>query len=342
MSAVRDLDLHPHWGISAEMERRPAGHYDRLGELIALLLEHTRGLGVPDIAQRLGIQRQSVYRLRYRLQEKFGIWLEEHDTHPDLPRGWLRWPKSAAVPLPISLTEKELIALRSAVACSRPLAARAAVALTKLLDGSPLGQALEGPGPIPASVKDDYPPDLYQRLMRAIRLHTTTLVTYRNARGQEKTYAFDPYAILARERHLYVLGASHDRRVAGQESLYELRLDQIQHLVLQTSHFSPPDLDLAAYVNRRWGAFSGEGEPVTVRVRFSTEKAQFIRRTRRHVTQQVEDLEDGAVIWQVRVALSEDLVHWIVSWGPHARVLEPEELRRRVVEWARGAVEGNE
>lgn len=76
-----------------------------------------------------------------------------------------------------------------------------------------------------------------------------------------------------------------------------------------------------------------------VRVRFSPEKAGFIRRTRRHPTQQVEDLPDGSVIWQVRVPLSEDLVHFVIGYGPHALVLEPPELRERVVAWARGILE---
>ena len=65
-------------------------------------------------------------------------------------------------------------------------------------------------------------------------------------------------------------------------------------------------------------------------------------RERRHPTQVVEDLPDGSVVWQVEVPLSEDLVHFIVGYGPHATVLEPEELRRRVVAWAKGAVAANE
>jgi len=42
------------------------------------------------------------------------------------------------------------------------------------------------------------------------------------------------------------------------------------------------------------------------------------------------------------VPISEDLVHFIVGYGPHAQVLEPEVLKQRVVEWARGAAEVNE
>ena len=99
---------------------------------------------------------------------------------------------------------------------------------------------------------------------------------------------------------------------------------------------------MRAYAQRRFRAFAGEGAPVRVRVRFSPEKAGFIRRTRRHPTQVVEDLPDGSVVWQVEVPLSEDLVHFIVGYGPHATVLEPEELRRRVVAWAKGAVAANE
>jgi len=41
------------------------------------------------------------------------------------------------------------------------------------------------------------------------------------------------------------------------------------------------------------------------------------------------------------VPISEDLVHFIVGYGPHARVLEPDGLRERVLEWARGVIESH-
>jgi predicted DNA-binding transcriptional regulator YafY len=34
-------------------------------------------------------------------------------------------------------------------------------------------------------------------------------------------------------------------------------------------------------------------------------------------------------------------VYWIVSYGPHAKVLQPKELKKRVLEWARGVIHAN-
>jgi predicted DNA-binding transcriptional regulator YafY len=137
------------------------------------------------------------------------------------------------------------------------------------------------------------------------------------------------------------VGANHNSREAGHDPIKDLRLDQVLELKLTTERFKKPVFDVRAYVQSRFRAFAGEGEPVRVRVWFSPEKAGYIRRTQRHPTQLVEDLPDGSVIWQVEVPLSEDLVHFIVGYGPHAKVLEPQELRRRVVAWAQGAVEAN-
>jgi predicted DNA-binding transcriptional regulator YafY len=47
------------------------------------------------------------------------------------------------------------------------------------------------------------------------------------------------------------------------------------------------------------------------------------------------------VVWAIQAPLSDDLVYWIVSYGPHAKVLQPKELRVRVLEWAKGAVDAN-
>jgi predicted DNA-binding transcriptional regulator YafY len=42
------------------------------------------------------------------------------------------------------------------------------------------------------------------------------------------------------------------------------------------------------------------------------------------------------------VPLTPDLVYWIVGYGKHVRVLEPEELRERVLEHACGVIRTNE
>lgn len=308
----------------------------RLSDFIRLLMEHPRGLSVREIAQRLGITRQSVYRLRDKVQA-LGLWAVTHSEDPQVPRGWMRLEAMEGVDLVVRLTRAEVEALRIALERVEPLTPLARKALARLAP-----EALEMPKAEPvlySPTVDLYPEGLFQKVVQAIRDRRVCEVTYRNAKGEVKTYRFDPYVVVVRDRHLYLVGANHNSRAHGYDPVKELRLDQILGFKLTRHRFPRPDFDVEAYAQGRFRAFAGNGPPVRVRVRFSPEKAGFIRRTRRHPTQQVEDLPDGSVIWQVVVPLSEDLLHFVIGYGPHAVVLEPAELREQVVAWAQGILE---
>ncbi|RTH98277.1 transcriptional regulator [Thermus scotoductus] len=309
-----------------------------LPDFIRLLSENPGGLSWHELADKLGVTRQTVYRLREKAQSQ-GIWVLTHKEDPSLPPGWFRLENPKEVEDLFGLTRQEVEALKAAVSRVEHLTPLAKKALEKLGRGRPKVQAEEPVVYTPLA--DEYPEGLFERVVRAIRGRRTCEVTYKNAKGEAKTYRFDPYALIARDPHLYLVGANHNSRKAGHDPIKDLRLDQVLELRLTPERFKKPDFDVKAYAQNRFRAFAGEGKPVRVRVRFSPEKAGYIRRTRRHPTQVVEDLPDGSVIWQVEVPLSEDLVHFIVGYGPHARVLEPEELRKRVVAWAQGTVEAN-
>lgn len=309
-------------------------------EMARLLHENPGGLHYKEIARRIGRTPRHVLRLRDQFPAIFGIHLEEHRFNPEVKRGHLRLPKGG-LGVQVTLTTAEVEALLTAAKRLRSLTSLAEDALRKLAQGTPLISSLEQEPVLYSPLTDEYLPEVYEKTCRAIRDRQVVRLTYRNAKGETRTYRFDPYVLIARDPHLYLVGANHNSRAAGFDPIKELRLDQVQKLVLERERFSKPQFDVREYCRRRFRAFGGEGEAVRVRVRLSPEKAGFIRRTRRHPTQVTEDLEDGSVVWQVEVPLSEDLVHFIVGYGPHARVLEPDELRRRVVEWAKGAVEAN-
>ena len=311
----------------------------RVNDFIRLLLENPCGLSVKQIYTRLGVTRQSVYRLREKAQA-LGVWVCTHEDDPEVPAGWMRLEAPKEVEVGFRLTQEEAEALKAAVARVESITPLARRALQRLGRGEFVRGQTEEPV-FYTPLADEYPEGLFERVTRAIRERRVCEVTYKNARGQVRTYCFDPYVLIARDPHLYLVGANHNSRRAGHDPIKDLRLDQIQDLKLTRERFPKPAFDVRAYTQSRFRAFGGDGPPVCVRVRFSPAKAGFIRRTRRHPTQRVEECPDGSVVWQVEVPISEDLVHFIVGYGPHARVLEPEALRQRVVVWAQGAVGAN-
>ena len=51
-----------------------------------------------------------------------------------------------------------------------------------------------------------------------------------------------------------------------------------------------------------------------------------------HTDQVVAELKDGRSVFCVRVSCLEEIERWVLSWGNHARVIEPRELVDRVLE----------
>lgn len=302
----------------------------KLPDFVELLWDHPGGLKVSEIAERLGIARTSVYRLRDQATE-LKLSVEDNRTNPEVPLGIMRLSESArrlaGAPSPDGV---ELAALLGAIERAGPLRESARAALIKIQGREPAAL------PIYSPLVDDYDPELVERLVHAIRERRVIQLSYKNAQGTIQSYPFWGYALIARDPHLYLAG-----RLPDGNQVLELRVDQIQECKLLPEYFKKPDFDVAAYCRSKFRVFGGEGETCLVRIRFSAAKAGFARRTRRHASQSVEELADGSLIYRLQVPISEDLVHWIVGWGPHAEVLEPLDLRRRVWQWAQGCADAN-
>jgi predicted DNA-binding transcriptional regulator YafY len=74
---------------------------------------------------------------------------------------------------------------------------------------------------------------------------------------------------------------------------------------------------------------------VRVVVRFAADVAARVAETSWHPTQEVDREPDGSLMWSARVAGLHEVRSWVLSWGGHAEVLEPAELRS----WVRGEVD---
>src|SRR5579885_3097757 len=86
------------------------------------------------------------------------------------------------------------------------------------------------------------------------------------------------------------------------------------------------------------GIFRGE-TPVPVSIDFLPAVASYVRERQWHATQRVRALKDGAIRLNLEVAVTPDVVQWILGFVPHAVVQEPEVLRQKVIGEARGILE---
>ena len=71
-------------------------------------------------------------------------------------------------------------------------------------------------------------------------------------------------------------------------------------------------------------------EPIDIKIWFSAEQARYIKERRWSKTQSIEEQEDGSIILSMSTSGWWDVKSWVLSYGRHAKVLQPEELKNEV------------
>jgi len=152
-------------------------------------------------------------------------------------------------------------------------------------------------------------------------------ITCSRSRNQPKPLQrdLDPYALIHRWGWWYVIGHCHLR-----EDMRTFRVDRIVELTLLDRTFDvQADFDVQKYL-----AVEQQMEPrVQVCMRFAPEAA-LLALDDRASWETVDEQPDGSVIVTFAVTDLEWAAWTALGYGPHAVVLEPEELRRLVSERA--------
>jgi len=314
---------------------RATGKAERLLQIEALLLAHSEALTQAEVAQRLGVNRSTVYRYLPDLG-RFSVY-ETDDGRLAIDRDHYLTR--------VRLTLHEAMALHLA---ARLMATRtdkhnphAASALRKL------GLALERLAPMishhlaaSADVMDDeaqrHDPvylEVLETLTRAWSQGRMVHLWHRHESGRVYDYDFAPYFI-----EPYAVGQT--THVIGwrkpPEAVRTFKLERIQRIELTTEPYAvPDDFDPRKRLADAWGIWYTEAEPVEVVLRFHPRVAHRVRETRWHRSEQVEEQPDGSLIWRARVAEPQEMLPWIRGWGADVEVVEPPGLRDQMVGEAR-------
>jgi predicted DNA-binding transcriptional regulator YafY len=92
----------------------------------------------------------------------------------------------------------------------------------------------------------------------------------------------------------------------------------------------PNDFDLETYMQSPFKVI--HDKPVKVTIRFDKKAAGYIKEKIWHHSQKIEPKKDGSIIFSAEVAGTEEVKHWVMSWGTSAEVLEPEYLRQEIAQ----------
>jgi len=131
----------------------------------------------------------------------------------------------------------------------------------------------------------------------------------------------DPYNIWFYEGSIYIIGQCHLR-----EQIRTFVLDRIHMLRMTDETFEiEGGFIFENYVRH---SFKVMGDDLyTVRINISPAWARYVGEKTWHESQRIQKHFDGSIEVIFRVAGLEEIKQWVLSLGPEAYVLEPEELR---------------
>lgn len=116
-------------------------------------------------------------------------------------------------------------------------------------------------------------------------------------------------------------------------------LPRLGNLVMLKKRFAADaGFDLRRHLGGGFGVWSYDRQDrpsQMVRLRFTGYAARVVAEREWHPTQEFTKRKDGGLEMRLQVCGWEELTRWILSWGRHAEVLKPAELRKRVAEEVR-------
>ena len=319
------------------MAERSHSKAERLLQLEQILLAYPEGLRKAEIARKLGVHRATVGRYIEELSHRLPIW--EDDNLVGINRDdYLTH---------VRLTIHESMALHLA---ARLMATRtdkhnphAAAALRKI------GQSLKQFAPLvsrhllaSAEVMDDaarrHDPvylEVLETLTQAWSQGRMVHLWHRHESGRVYEYDFAPYFIepYAIGQTAHVIGL---REPPGAVRTFKLeRIQRIEIIKPPREYTIPADFDPRETLADAWGIWYTEAEPVEVVLRFHPRVVGRVRETQWHRSERVEEQPDGYLLWRAWIAEPQEMLPWIRGWGADVEVVEPEELRERIIGEAR-------
>ncbi|HEX2769675.1 MAG TPA: transcriptional regulator [Geobacteraceae bacterium] len=314
---------------------KPAKKYSQAARVhdIIRLIEARHGVAVQEMAEETGVDCRTIYRDLGAIEEAgyplVSEWLAGRKVYRFLTR-------FKDVP-PINFTLQELMTLyflRSP--CD-------------FLQGTPFQEEMES---IFRKVNSVLPPRYaahmeriasvsipllqgkrdYGKVAEPLKLLREALIyQYRvklayRVRGKRKTadYRVDPYSLIFYKGGLYLLGFAHNRR-----GLRTFAAERISRVEVEKERFEIPE-EFRPEEQFRTAFGIVEETVMPVQVRFSPAVAHTVRDRVWHPSQRIKTMPDGSIVLSFEAGGRMEIVSWILSYGEHAEVLAPAELREEV------------
>lgn len=302
---------------------------ERLINLIAALLDSRRPLTATEIRERIAgyptdnvdAFRRAFERDKAELRE-MGIPIELVKDEDDAD-AYLIPPQKYYMP-DLDLQPDELAALKLAADAVLGAGDQAESGLRKLsVDAA--GEGVSSPQVVwGADLAAEQP--LLGPLLASLLERRPLSFTYESGDGKRSDRHIEPYSLVHRRGHWYLVGRDVDKDAAR-----SFKVSRIVSKVTQTdgAYEIPADFDLESHIGLEpWEL--GSGGHATARVRFDPNLAWWPQQNM--VQLRSQQLADGSLEVEMPVANLDALVSWALGFGDRIEVLEPAEARNALVQ----------
>ena len=167
--------------------------------------------------------------------------------------------------------------------------------------------------------------EILNQASKAVTSRTRLEIAYHSLAGEKETIRkIDPYKIWFFDGSIYLIGHCHLR---GAVRMFVV--DRIKMLRTTAETFTyPPDFDIDEFMKNSFKVM--HDDLYSVRIRISPKWSRWAGERIWHESQKSRKLSGGSLELSFRVAGLDEIKMWVLSLGPEAEVVEPEELREMI------------
>jgi len=179
---------------------------------------------------------------------------------------------------------------------------------------------------------DNTPNQLPQHILKLVHLAITQKqkiqISYQGMQRRIETIRIiRPYQIIFKDMAWYVYAFCELRK---ERRLFNL--SRVQEADVLTDHFHMDDDEAFTHdMGKAFGLFRGAKE-YKVKIKFDYPASQWVREVLWIENQQIEEVENVAIVYTCHVDGLETIERWVLRYGDLAQVMEPEELKDRIRE----------
>jgi proteasome accessory factor B len=169
--------------------------------------------------------------------------------------------------------------------------------------------------------------ELFETVSRAVLRSQELEFQYRKlGSSKHELRRVQPYHLGCIENQWYLFAYDQDR-----SQMRTFVLARMKDVHPTSKRFTrPADFSITKHLGDAFGVFNDGGKPQEICIRFDSFAARLVRERWWHASQKIEELDGGDIELTLKLGNLTEIHRWVLSWGEHACVIAPKELRSRV------------